>query len=386
MLSGQPVQRSWGIWAAVGYGLAALAVVIWKIVLGARSAITIAVAGALACPLIWQVTGGRTMSQVGEGALQVVSRAGMLLLRHGSPYLPTTQLQTPISYNPYEPGLAIFGLPHAFGLAGWLANPRLWFAGSGAVLVFLAFRRLTGHAALTLTAFAFSSPVIALPVILGGTDVPVLGLLLLAAALLDEPSRPGWAGVALGVSCALKATAWPAFLVFVALVAARDGRLRAARFTAAVFATTSAVVIATAPAALIDPGSMLRNTVLFPLGLTHRDSTAASPLPGHLLAATGLAGHWIVMGLLIVVVFSLGVSLIARPPDSISSGLHRLAAFYILIFVVAPASRWGYFVYPIALYAWTPLIARTRGSCDSVPAAGTASQMPVFPDIETRQG
>ena len=38
--------------------------------------------------------------------------------------------------------------------------------------------------------------------------------------------------------------------------------------------------------------------MLFPLGLTKHKTPAASPLPGHLLADTGLAGHWMAVGLL----------------------------------------------------------------------------------------
>ena len=43
--------------------------------------------------------------------VQVISRSAVLLLQHGTPYLPAGQLDTWLSYNPYLPVMAVFGLP-----------------------------------------------------------------------------------------------------------------------------------------------------------------------------------------------------------------------------------------------------------------------------------
>jgi hypothetical protein len=92
--------------------------------------------------------------------------------------------------------------------------------------------------------------------------------------------------------------------------------------------------------------------VLFPLGLTAHKTPAASPLPGHLLAMTGLAGHWAAVGLLIAAGLGFATSLIVRPPAGPRAAAWRLALGFTVMFTLAPATRWGYFVYPIGLAGW----------------------------------
>ena len=89
----------------------------------------------------------------------------------------------------------------------------------------------------------------------------------------------------------MKYTAWPAFAIVAVMVAARDGVRPAVRFAAGVLAAAAGLVAALAPAALRHPASILENTVAYPLGLTAAKSPAQSPLPGHLLATLGPAGH-----------------------------------------------------------------------------------------------
>ena len=358
--SGQPVQWIWGIWAAGGYALAALAAALWRS-RGREAAVLIALAGAVAAPLAWQVTFGRRMSTVGESSLAVVARAGLLLLHHGTPYLPSAQISHVLQYNPYEPAMAIFGLPAALGLHGAAGNPRLWMGITAAVVIAAAFRRARPGSALRSTAFAVGSPVIALPLVTGLTDLPVLALLSLTlactAARLDR--RAALAGaIALGVACAIKATAWPALPVIAALLAARDGVRVAAKFVVTAVVTMAALVAATASAAATSPGALFQNTVLFPLGLTRYQSQAASPLPGHLLAVTGSSGRWAAIGLLGFVSLAMVASLVVRPPADAMAAAWRLAANLGLLFALAPASRWGYFVYPAALLGFAGLTRR----------------------------
>jgi len=95
--------------------------------------------------------------------------------------------------------------------------------------------------------------------------------------------------------------------------------------------------------------------VLFPLGLTKHKTPAASPLPGHLLAMTGMAGHWTAVGLLIASGLGFAVSLVVRPPADARASALRLALGLAVMFTLAPATRWGYFVYPIGLLGWMVL-------------------------------
>jgi hypothetical protein len=323
------------------------------------------------------VTLGRKMSQVDEGSLNVVARSAVLLLHHGSPYLPADQISRVFDYNPYEPAMAIFGLPAAAGLPGAAGNPRLWMGLCAAAIFAAAFRLATPGRALRSTAFAFGSPVLALPLTTGLTDLPVLALLSLTlAGTLAYPQcrRPVQcqpvlgrraqlaAAIALGAACAIKATAWPALPVIAAMLAARDGGRAATRFAVTAILTALALVAATAPACVSAPAALWPNTVLFPLGLTRYQTRADSPLPGHLLAITGPAGHWAAIGLLGAFSVAIWVSLVVRPPADTQAAAWRLAVNLATLFALAPASRWGYFVYPAALLGFVSLARKSLGA------------------------
>jgi Glycosyltransferase family 87 len=356
--SGQPVQCIWAAWAAGGYAIAALAAVLWRS-RGREAALVIAVTGALAAPLAWQGLFGARMSEVGEDSLKVVARSGALLLQHGTPYLPAGQISHALDYNPYEPAMAVFGLPAAAGLHGAAGDPRLWMGITAAAVLAAAFRLARPGSAVRSTAFALGSPVLALPLTQGLTDLPVLALLSLTLACTGtsrlRPRIRLTGAIALGAACAIKATAWPALPVIVAMLTARDGVRAVTRFMITTGVTTTALVAATAPASLTAPAALFLNTVLFPLGMTRYQTDADSPLPGHLLAATGPAGHWASIGLLCAVSVAMAASLVVRPPANTRAATWRLAVGLAVLFVVAPASRWGYFVYPPALLGFVTM-------------------------------
>jgi hypothetical protein len=361
--SGQRVQWIWGAWAAIGYALAALSAALWRS-RGREAALVTALAGALAAPLAWQLTPEGKIPKTAEGSLQVVARSATLLLRHGTPYLPADQISRVLEYNPYEPVMAIFGLPAAAGLPGAVGNPRLWMAIAAAAILASAFQLAAPGRALRCTTFAFGSPVLALPLTAGLTDLPVLALLSLTFACTAAcPQRRRVrlvSAIAIGAACAMKAIAWPAVPVLAAMLAARDGARAAARFAVVTGITTTVLVAATAPASITAPSAFFQNTVLFPLGLTRYRTAADSPLPGHLLATTGSAGHWAAIGLLCAASLAIGVSLIVRPPADTQAAAWRLAIALSLLFTLAPASRWGYFVYPAALLGFLSLTRSAR--------------------------
>jgi hypothetical protein len=229
------------------------------------------------------------------------------------------------------------------------------------------------------TVFIAASPVIAFPLAVGITDPPVIALMFLTLALIARPSGLIRAAAALGVACAMKATAWPAVPVFTAMLAARDGFKRAWRFAAATLAIAVVLTVILAPAGLASPYSFLQNTVLFPLGLTKYKTPAASPLPGHLLANTGMAGHWAAVGLLVAAGVGFVVWLIVRPPRDARAAAWRLAVGLAVMFTLAPATRWGYFVYPLGLIGWLlltrpPVVTTAGGSSVEIPAPTATEQ------------
>jgi hypothetical protein len=348
--------RTWAIWAAVGYGATTL--LLWltrhknvPVILP----LSVSLAGALAAPVTWLVTRVAPTPEV-----QVISRSASLLLQHGTPYLSQGELATWLSYNPYLPVMAVFGMPRALGATGLLADPRVWLTAVSITLIWAAFAVAAPHRhcdscrhnIMLSTVFFAASPVIAFPLAVGITDPPVIALMFLTLALIARPSGLFRAAAALGVACAMKATAWPAVPVFGAMLAARDAARSAWRFVGATIVVAGVLSVALAPAALANPYAFLQNTVLFPLGLTTHKTPAASPLPGHLLAATGTAGHWAAVGLLVAAGLGFAVSLFVRPPADVRAAAWRLALGLAVMFTLSPATRWGYFVYPIGLVGW----------------------------------
>jgi hypothetical protein len=408
----------WGAWAAGTYGVAAL-VAAWCWRRWPSVPLLVAILGALAVPAaILPVNWGATSE------VRVVARAAAQWLSHGTPYLASGQLASWRSYDPYLPGMSLFGLPHALGLPGPLGDPLTWLALTTAGLLVAACRiaapgatrRCAGcrRQALLRTMLLISVPVFALPMSLGVTDPPVIALLCLGLAWTAQSahvhaagtlraiaaapgersgegvaprrrSRPLLAGVAIGAACALKATAWPALPVIVALLAVRDGRQAAARFTSSSLATFVALVALTAPELLTHPRTLWLNIVEYPLGLSHSPTKAASPLPGHLIASTGSLGHLVAIVLLVGAALALGASLLLRPPRNIRQASVRLAVGFVLMFLLAPDARFGYFAYPLGILLWLILTRSWSGSRSGRAGSSTlvAARRPV---CEEREG
>ncbi|MCP9962185.1 hypothetical protein LUX05_13840 [Streptomyces somaliensis] len=133
VLTALPTHRVWGTVAAVGYGIAAVLAAYrphrprW--LPGAA-----AVLGATVVPLLLLGT-ARAQSEV-----RVVEDAAALLLRTGTPYFPAPDQLS--EYNPYLPGMVVFGLPRAFFGEGEWTDARWWFT-AGFVAAVLAALRVT---------------------------------------------------------------------------------------------------------------------------------------------------------------------------------------------------------------------------------------------------
>jgi hypothetical protein len=357
----------WAIWAACGY--AAALIVLWR--WGhRRSAALISVALAVVAPLLWLSVAYRL-----EDGMMVIERSASLLLHHGSPYLTASQVTEWLSYNPYLPVMTLFGLPAAAGVGGLAGNAGVWLALGTVAVLAVAFRIAMPASrgdALLATAVAVASPVIGLNLAVITTDPPVLAFMLLSLALSAVPAgtkataaRTAGSGIALGVACDLKSTAWLAIPVMAAMFAARDGARAAYRFLAALAVTAVALIALLDPAVLFKHGAaaaLVQNSVLFPLGLTRYKTPAESLLPGHLLTSMGTAGHVISVGLLLGAGLAVAVSLVIRPPRDVPAAIWRLAIGLTLIFLLGPDVRFGYFIYPFGLLGWLALTQVTRGA------------------------
>ena len=205
-----------------------------------------------------------------------------------------------------------------------------------------------------------ASPVIAFELAVGGTDVPMVAFLCLGFALLwgaqGRTCRPVLAGLALGAAAAMKATAWPAVAVAVALLAVRDGK-RAVR---AFILTVLAVMAVCIGPFLAQPRSLVDNTIKFPLGLASVNSQASSPLPGHVIAETGPLGHAIVVVALVLAGLTIATWLVVRPPRTVPRAVALLALAMTLMFALGPSTRFGYFIYPATLAFWLLVVVAGR--------------------------
>src|SRR6516164_6548679 len=366
LFSSDPRHRLWGQAAVGGYALAALAVMAWRSrrTRGVDVALALMVCGAILFPLLWLIAHG-----YGEPEVGVVATSARELIHDGTPYRSAQALATttdPNAYNPYLPLMAVFGVPQALLGHGVLTDPRVWFGvvflATFAVALRIAGARDSVRWALLLTA----SPIIAFELCVGGTDVPMVAFLCLGFALLWRPGRSNAiaGGLALGIASSMKATAWPALVVAFALLYVRNGRREAWRFTAVALAVVAVIV---GPFAVLRPGSLVKNTILFPLGLASVKSQADSPLLGHVLAQTGTLGHTIVVALLIGAGLAIAVSLVISPPRDVPAATVRLVIGLSALFVLAPSTRFGYFIYPAALVLW--LLVSLAGRKSAEPAA-----------------
>jgi len=365
LFSGDPLHRLWGASAACAYALAALALVAWRSreTTGVDIALGVVIGGAILVPLLWMVWTGH-----GEPEVGVVAASAKTLITHGTPYQSARVLASatdPNQYNPYLPLMAAFGLPQALLGHGPLTDPRVWF-GIVFLVVFAAALKVAGaRDSVRWALLATASPIIAFELCVGGTDVPMVAFLCLGFALLWRPGRSNAiaGGLALGIASSMKATAWPALIVAFALLYVRDGRREAWRFTAVALAVVAVIV---GPFAVLQPGSLVKNTILFPLGLAGVKSQAASPLLGHALAQTGTLGHTIVVILLIGSALAIAASLVISPPRDVPAATVRLVIGLSAMFVLAPSTRFGYFIYPAALVLW--LLVSRAGRKTAEPA------------------
>ncbi|MFC9862238.1 MULTISPECIES: hypothetical protein [unclassified Streptomyces] len=363
--------RVWGVTSAAGYLAAAWLCARGR---GVRTVVAVAAAGSAVLPLLVLVVLGRAQLEV-----EVVARSAGLLLSEGTPY---SALPTGVEdFNPYLPGMAVFGLPQALLGASPATDPRLWMGA--AFIGALALALPAGRGRWPYVGWLAACPLVALPLAVGGVDLPVAGLMCLGLAQAGR-GRAGRAGLVLGLAAALKWTAWPALPVAVVLLAVmrrapgahREPLLRgtgAARRRpgtrqgpaacrapgagpfAALRCGAVAVVTAVAlvlPAALRDPGAFHAHVVAFPLGLTDAVSSAASPLPGHLLATYVPGGRTLAVLLLAASALLVCVSLLVRPPRTASAAALRLALGLLLAIAFMPATRFGYLVHPLVLAVW----------------------------------
>jgi Glycosyltransferase family 87 len=374
IISSNDLHRLWGLIACCTYLAAAMSVLTWRS-RGIDLALLLSVCGALITPMFWNAADGQKQPEVG-----VIARSAGQLVHDHSPYQSVASLagtHDPNAYNPYLPVMALFGVPRALFGSHVITDPRVWFGLAFVVIFWLALKAAGARNCVRWTVFIAASPVIAFELAVGGTDVPILALMCLGFALLWRRPRVILAGIALGLASAAKATAWPAVIVAAVLIGTRDDRKSVWTFLGATVISCAAIV---GPVAMLWPSALVDNTILFPLGLADIRSAAASPLPGHVLADTGHLGHMIAIGLLVLAGVGIAVSLVVRPPRTVPSAVWRLIIGLALMFTLAPATRFGYFIYPASLLLWLEISRFGLAQAEAERLYGGAEQAPEQPE------
>lgn len=392
--------RTWGQTAAVAYALAAIVCLVVAcrarrssslergahVMAVTRRVVVVAViAGAVLAPLIsqlvWRAEG--LPGQHAQPEVAVVERAGDRVAHHLDPYLrnPTTVGTSPRtdakhvdenSFFPYLPGMVPFGLVNAVKVPPELQDARV--ALTGFTLVVGALALLWSDASLgrrgRALQFLVALPSGALPMVTGGDDLPVLALMLLGL-VLAERRRPVLAGLALGLSGTLKFTAWPLLLLMLLAVRDREGRAAPLRYGLSaliVLAPVFGAGIASSPTAFFD------NVVRFPLGLAKVRSPAASPLLGQVLVNV-LPHHKLAITALLVLLGAVIVSAaFFRYRPRTPAAVARFTGFAMVVAtVLAPATRFGYLIYPVNLFIWAYVLDGMRTRSGRVVAGGQSA-------------
>ncbi|MGH3759425.1 glycosyltransferase 87 family protein [Actinophytocola sp.] len=282
----------------------------------------------------------------------VVERSADLLLADGTPYPDLSQLDRPPhpdDYTPYGPSMTVFGLPRALLGDGAFTDARVAFAVATVLIIVLAFAVLGWPRVPVLAAqFAAVSPLTLLTITVAGDDIPVIALIVLATALVHR-AHPAWAGGVCALVITMKLTALPALAVLAVAVLVRRGG-RGHQDLAIFLGTTVAVsAVVVLPVLLVNPASFVEHVILYPAGLGQAGSPAESPLPGHLIARLGPVGHAVSLALLATAACAIIAWLVLRPPRDPAAATLRIATGLGMAIILAPATRWGYLVYPLAL-------------------------------------
>ena len=357
--------RVWGNFATAGYLLALVISLLSRTDLSHASRLLrsrwtpVAVAGLLACVvpllvLIFRrspsfVWGRWPWAFPSQPEVWVVERSARLLFDNGTPYPDLSLLGRPPhpdDYTPYGPAMTVFGLPRALFGDGPFTDARVAFAVVTVLAIVLALK-VMGWPKVPVAAaqLAAVSPLTLLTVVVAGDDIPVIALIVLAAALAYR-AGPVWAGLAIAVVINMKLTALPALAVVAVAIVAHRGWRALLIFLGTVVATSAALVI---PVLAVDPASFVEHVILYPAGLGEAGSPAASPLPGHLIAQLGTVGHAVSLALLAAAACAVVAWLVIRPPRDPADVMLRTATGLGAAIILAPATRWGYLVYPLVM-------------------------------------
>jgi len=283
--------------------------------------------------------------------------------------------QSEDSFFPYLPGMIPFGLVNAISGPAELKDARIPLTGFSLLVIAgaLFVADTTSRRRWRIFQVVVILPSGALPMVTGGDDLPVLALMLLGLALATR-RRPVWSGVAMGLAGTLKFTAWPLLILLVLGVWDRQGRRAVWRYA---LAAAAVVVPVLGVGVGLAPHAFILNAIRFPLGLTKVKSPAASPLLGQeLVTLFPAAKPELITMLTLLGLAAVGYGLLKWMPTN----PQRAAAFcglaMLLATLLAPATRFGYLIYPLDLLTWAVLLSPITSPIEANPEVLEGPQEP----------
>jgi glycosyl transferase family 87 len=328
-----------------------------------------------------------------QNEVTVIEAGGDRVMNHKNCYLahPKTiggsvTSQSEDSFFPYLPGMCPFGLINATSGPAELKDARIPLTGFSLIVIgaALLLAEVPSRRRWRLFQVVVVLPSGALPMVTGGDDLPVIALMMLGLALATR-RRPVWSGLAIGLAGTLKFTAWPLLILLALGEWDRRGRRAILRYSFAV----AAVAI---PILGIGIGSnwhaFVTNAIKFPLGLTRVKSPAASPLLGQELVVLFPSVKPEIIALLgLVGLAAVAYGLKRWTPSSPQSAAGFSGLAMLLATVLAPATRFGYLIYPLDLLScavlFTPLALGAKGALahdgHAQDASGISNSLSVSP-------
>ena len=354
LLSGEPAHRLWGTFAAVAYAGAALAC-LWRPTRARQAPLAIALTGAVLAPLGWLASTGAAMPEVG-----VVERSAAMLVHHGELYQSAGTLAAShqvYGYDPYLPVMMVFGLPRALFGPSVATDPRLWDGLVFAVLVAVSLWLAGSRSAVRHATLVVASPLIAFPLTVSGNDLPVIGLICLGLSFAG-PGRGAGAGSGGGRGAGARRggrdesdrVARAAHCGGAVRRPGRDENRRPLRGDRTGRDGRDRRPHPGHPAGRADPEHHHVPARPDPGGVPGGQPAARSPARGH-----RPAGHTAAIALLVTAACVLAAVLVRRPPRTLAAAGWFLVLALTVMFALAPATRWGYFVYPLGIGAWLVL-------------------------------
>jgi glycosyl transferase family 87 len=376
-----PLQRTWGRTAVWGYSVAAVAAAAaslrrWGEAQEKRSRILLAIVVFAATALAPLAVAAQLRAEGDPGddaqsEVIIVEEGAEALFDGRDPYaeeyldgpLSDRPLATQIHF-PYMPAMLAFGVPRASGGHAPWADARVWFTIFSLSIAVASLRQMRISDRVRTFQVLFALPTGALLLATGGTDIPVLALLLAACVLARRGEAIG-AGLVGGLALATKQTSL-LVLPFVALAMAGGEQRRRSLAIAGLVGLGLAL-----PFAVWDLGAFVEDTVLFPLNAGHGESAAETPTIGSWLLDLFPSQQAAITAVLVAVAVAVAALLLASGRgSSMSQACIRAGGAFLVAVALAPAARVGYLVYPINLIAWAFAFRQEEASV-ALDATGT---------------